>query len=186
MEGAVTKGFPLTSRCEVWGGSLLGVAHGLEGAGVSWDQVLSLLAASGIQQPEAEGWYPLKGHLAFLAKAEAAHGREALRAMGRAIPDTSRFPPELENMERALGLLDVAYQVNHRGGPIGRYHLRHFEPGRAEICCENPYPCDVDLGILERLVERFGQGGPTRSVVHRPGPECRCQGAQSCLFDLRW
>jgi hypothetical protein len=186
MEGAVARGFPLTSRCEVWGGSLLGVAHGLEGVGVPWDQVLGLLAAAGIQQLEAEGWYSLESYLAFLAKVGAAHGREALRAMGRAIPDTSRFPPELEDVERALRLLDVAYQVNHRGGPIGRYHLRHIEPGRAEMCCENPYPCDLDLGILERLVERFGQGGAKRGVLHRPGPECRRRGAQSCIFDLRW
>ena len=182
----MARGFPFTSRCEVWGGSLLGAAHGLEGVGVPWSQVLSLLAEAGIQQPEPGDWHPLDSYLAFLAKVEAEHGREALRSMGRAVPDTSRFPPELESLERALRLLDVAYQVNHRGGPIGRYHLRHFEPGRAEMLCENPYPCDLHLGILERLVERFGQRSPERGVVHRPGPECRFQGAKACVFDLRW
>jgi len=89
-------------------------------------------------------------------------------------------------MERALRLLDVAYQVNHRGGPIGRYHLRRFKPGEAEMCCENPYPCDLDLGILERLVERFGTGGSEAGVTHRPGIECRREGATACVFDLRW
>lgn len=182
----MTSGFPLISRCQVWGGSLLGVAQGLEGAGVPWEQVLGLLASVGIQQPEAGGWYSLSGYLAFLAEVEAGHGRAALRAMGRAVPDTSRFPPDLENMERALRLLDVAYQVNHRGGPIGRYHLRVFEPGRAVMACENPYPCDLDQGILERLVEHLGGTCPDAGVTHRPGPECRRQGAKACVFDLRW
>lgn len=173
-------------RAEVWGASLLGVARGLEGTGVPWTQVLSLLSESGIQEPVAEGWYGLASYMAFLAQVEARHGREALRAMGRAIPDTSRFPPELDSLGRALRLLDVAYQVNHRGGVIGSYQVRQLDPGWAEMRCENPYPCDLDFGILERLVERFHGGDPQAGVVHRPGPQCRRLGARACLFDLRW
>lgn len=166
--------------------SLLGVARGLEGTGVPWSQVLDLLGQAGIREPVAEGWYGLEPYMAFLAQVDALHGREALQAMGRAIPDTSRFPPELDSLERALRLLDVAYQVNHRGGPIGRYQVRLLEPGRAEMLCETPYPCDLELGILERLVERFDRGDPQTGVLHRPGPLCRRLGARGCLFDLRW
>jgi hypothetical protein len=173
-------------RAEVWGGSLLGVARGLEAFGVPWPQVLHLLDRSGIRQPQAEAWYALPAYLAFMADVEEAHGRAALLAMGRAIPDTSRFPPELDALERALGLLDVAYQVNHRGVAIGRYHCEWLGPRHAEMLCENPYPCDLDRGIFERLMERFGGTGPEASVSHKPGAGCRRLGAKACRFDLRW
>lgn len=46
-------------RAEVWGGSLLGVARGLETFGVPWPQVLRLLDRSGIRQPQSGTWYAL-------------------------------------------------------------------------------------------------------------------------------
>jgi hypothetical protein len=141
------------------------------------------MKGAGLHQLQPEGWYQVSRSLAFLAAVERAHGREAVHAMGLAVPDTSKFPPELDSIERALRLLDVAYQVNHRGGPIGRYHHVSQGPGRAEMRCENPYPCDLDHGILTRLVGRFG--GEQSEVSHRPGA-CRREGAPSCVFDLRW
>lgn len=185
-DSRLSKVDPKNPQPEIWGGSLLGMARGLEGTGVSWADVQALLQTAGIPALGAEHWYPMRQGLAFLQAVEAAHGREAIRAMGRAIPDTSRFPPGLERLERALHLLDVAYQVNHRGGPIGRYLVRQLEPGRAEMLCENPYPCDLDLGILERLEERFHGGEARAGVIHRPGPQCRRLGAKACLFELRW
>jgi len=172
-------------RAEISGLCLLGMARGLEGFGLPMARVLALLEEQGIQAPTAQGWHGLEPYLAFLEDVRGQFGPEALRAMGRAIPDTSRFPPELDSLERALRLLDVAYQVNHRGGPIGRYQARFREGRRAEVICENPYPCELDQGILERLVARYG-GAEEAEVIHRPGPECRRLGGRACRFDLRW
>ena len=177
---------PPPPRAELWGGSLFGLAEGLEGFGVAKTAVEALLAKAGIHQRDQEAWYPMTAALSFLAAVEADHGREALRSMGRAIPESSRFAPDLDDMERTLRVIEVAYQVNHRGGPIGGFQLHLPEPGRAELVCENPYPCDLDLGLLERLLERAAGGSPRASVVHRPGPACRRLGARACVYDLRW
>lgn len=173
-------------RPEVSGQSLLGVARGLSGTGVPWSEVLDLLHSVGIDQPQPEGWYLFDNYLSFLRKVEFQHGRPALRTMGRAIPDTSRFPPDLDSLEQVLGRLDVAYQVNHRGGFIGHYQCLLSGPGSAEMVCANPYPCDLDAGILERLVERFGSGAPGSGVTHLTEAACRRKGAPACRFVLRW
>ena len=122
---------PALPAAELWGGSLFGLAQGLEGFGVAQTAVDELLAKAGIHQRDPEAWYPMTAALRFLAAVEANHGREALRSMGRAIPESSRFAPDLDDMERTLRVLEVAYQVNHRGGPIGGFHLNLPEPGRA-------------------------------------------------------
>lgn len=177
---------PRPHRLEVSGQSLLGVARGLSGTGIPWTDILDLLREFGIDQPQSEGWYHLNPYLAFLGEVERRYGRAALRAMGRAIPETSRFPPDLDSMERVLGRLDVAYQVNHRGGFIGHYQCILTGPGSAEMVCATPYPCDVDAGILERLVARFGSGSPGSGVTHLTEAGCRREGAPACRFVLRW
>ena len=170
---------------EVRGGTLLGVVEGLVTHGVPPAGVAGLLEAAGLGRPVPEGWYPVDRYLALFAAVEAAHGREAVRAMGRVVPDSARFAPDLQAPERALQVLDLAYQVNHRGGPLGHYHARVLGPGLAEVRCENPYPCDLDRGLLERLMEVAGVG-PRARVEHAPGGPCRRRGDRSCLFEVRW
>ncbi len=169
---------------EVWGGALLGAAEGLAATGVPWHGVLQLLEEAGLGPPRAEVWVPLAANLAFHAAVERDHGREALRAMGRVVPDTARFAPDMDTLDRALRVLEVAYQVNHRGKGIGGYYCTFHRPKHAEVVCENPYSCDLDLGILERLAEQYGGSGA--QVSHRPGATCRRLGAKACVFDLRW
>ncbi len=177
---------PPPPLAELWGGSLLGLAKGLEGFGVARVAVDELLAKVGIHQPDPAVWYPVTTTLRFLEAVEADHGREALRSMGRAIPENARFAPDMEGMERTLQVLEVAYQVNHLGATTCGYQHHLPEPGQAEVVCENPYPCDLDLGLIERLLERGAGGSPRASVVHRLGPACRRLGARACVFDLRW
>ncbi len=171
-------------QAEVWGGAVLGVAEGLAAHGIPWQSVLELLGEAGIGLPRAEAWVPLAANLAFHAAVERAHGRPALRVMGRAIPDTARFAPDMDTLDRALRVLEVAYQVNHRGKGLGGYYCTFERPEHAEVVCENPYPCDMDWGILERLAEQYGGSGAM--VSHRPGADCRRLGAKACVFDLRW
>ena len=90
----------------------------------------------------------------------------------------------MDTLDRALRVLEVAYQVNHRGKGLGGYYCTFERPEHAEVVCENPYPCDMDWGILERLAEQYGGSGAM--VSHRPGADCRRLGAKACVFDLRW
>ncbi len=171
---------------EIWGGSLLGMVEGLVQGGVPRDEILAFLAQGGILDPDPEGWYPQQGLLDTLRSAGLRFGAEVLRAAGRAIPVHSRFPPEVDCLERALTTLDLAYQVNHRGGRIGHYVARRLGSRRMELFCDNPYGCDLDLGILDTLLARHQKPGEAFRVHHAPGTSCRKEGHRACVYQVAW
>lgn len=169
---------------EIWGGCLLAMVDGLGSAGMPRAEALALLARSGVLDPDRNGWFPQQAILDVLSKAEGRYGGEALRAAGRSIPKGSRFPPEVESLERALSTLDIAYQVNHRGGRIGQYGCRSLGPRRMELFCDNPYGCDLDQGIFDTLFARHALDGHPPDLIHQPG--CRKQGHRACIYHVVW
>lgn len=175
-----------SSRAEVWGGTILGILRGMEAAGCAGPELQDLLQLGSLPMVEAGDWYPLNRFLGVLKEAEAHFGADALRAGGRAILTTSKFPPDLDSLTRGLQMLDVAYQVNHRNGAIGRYRCTELTEGRAVMICENPYPCALDQGLLERLIAEFAPSGLQGSVTHVAGKPCRCQGGRACHLEVRW
>lgn len=171
---------------EIWGGSLLAMLDGLVHAGMPRDEALALLGRAGVWDPEREGWYSHQAMLDTLREAGDRYGERVLRAAGRAIPIGSRFPPEVETLERALLTLDIAYQVNHRGGAIGHYACRALGPRRMELRCDNPYGCEVDQGILDTLLAHHASAGLTPSLSHSSDTGCRKQGHHACLYHVAW
>jgi hypothetical protein len=171
---------------EIWGGSLLAMVDGLASAGVPREEALVLLDRGGVQGLEREGWYSQQALLDALREAGERHGERVLRIAGRAIPEGSRFPPELECLERALLTLDIAYQVNHRGGRIGQYACRPLGPRRMEFLCDNPYGCELDQGILETLCARHAPAEAQPRLTHPPGTSCRKQGSRACVYHIEW
>ncbi len=171
---------------EIWGGSLLAMVEGLASAGMPRDEALALLGRAGVLDPEREGWYPHQALLDALCEAGSRHGEAALRAAGRAIPTGSRFPPEVDGLERALLTLDIAYQVNHRGGRIGQYTCRPLGSRRMELFCDNPYGCELDQGILETLFARHAPAEASPRLSHQPGTGCRKEGHRACIYHIEW
>lgn len=176
----------ISPQAEISGRSLLGILGGLEDSGPSRDEAMALLAKAGVLDPQPEGWYSQQAILTVLGEVAKRWGAESLRNAGRAVPITARFPPEIESLERALLTLDIAYQVNHRGGRIGHYACRPIAPRQMELFCDNPYGCELDQGILERLVERHATPGSRPRIEHAPGTPCRNDGARACIFRIAW
>jgi hypothetical protein len=54
---------------------------------------------------------------------------------------------------------------------------------RFELICENPYPCDLDRGIVEAMARRFE---PAAMVFHDTKSLCRKAGGESCTFHVEW
>lgn len=171
---------------EVLGASMLGCIAGLEKAGLPSGEARSLLAAGGIGDLRPEEWYPQQPYLDLFRQVEERHGEAALRAMARQVPDTSVFPPGIETLEQALQTLDMAYQLNHRGGAIGHYACLPLGPRQLELICENPYGCAFDLGILDALVDHFGPADHHVAITHAAGSACRRQGAEGCSYRITW
>lgn len=171
---------------EVWGTSILGCIAGLTKAGLPVSEGLGLLAERGIPQVEPAGWYPQQPYLDMFRAIEARHGEAALRAMARQVPDTSKFPPGIQSLEQALQALDIAYQLNHRGGEIGSYACVPLGPRILEMVCSNPYGCAFDMGILDALIDAFKPVGSRPTLAHAPGTPCRRSGGATCTYLITW
>lgn len=171
---------------EVWGASMLGCITGLEKAGLPAGEAMGLLRQGGIPEVRPEGWYPQQPYLDMIGAIEQRHGEGALRAMARQVPDTSKFPPGISTLEQALQTLDLAYQMNHRGGAIGHYACLPLGPRDLELICENPYGCAFDLGILDAVVAHFGAPNTHPVVTHQPGTGCRRTGCEGCTYRITW
>lgn len=141
------------------------------------------LADYGVEDVQPEEWYPLAAALAMLYDMRDEYGAASMQTMGRSIPQHVAFPPDISGVAEALHSIDAAYHQNHRGGAIGSYEFHEEGSGEGRMVCENPYPCELDQGLLKGVAHEF-----TDSVVEveEVGDECRAEGGQRCEYRVRW
>ncbi len=157
---------------------------------------LTRAGADGKPQLVLEDWYP---HEKWLACFEAIYrdiGANITFEIGRQLGANYPIPPDIADVHAAIRWLDCGYHLAHRknGRPmldpntnrmvegIGHYGYRREGERHVVSVCENPYPCELDLGIETGLAARFA---PKVAVTHAEG-ECRKRGGDRCTYDLRW
>lgn len=145
-----------------------------------------ILARHGIKAPEATGWYPQQAWLDAFQEISKSIGPSTLKVIGQSIPNSARFPPGIDTVEKALESLDVAYHLNHRGGEIGHYAFRKTAARVGVVECHNPYPCDFDSGIIQAVVKRFAPAGAVLKVTHDASKPCHSNQGDSCTFLISW
>ncbi|MHA2233665.1 MAG: hypothetical protein ACXAB4_14380 [Candidatus Hodarchaeales archaeon] len=184
---------------EVNGTTIMAV---VEGMGAFRSMAKVFLSQAGLPAkivPDTEHWYNQQKWLdAFWLIAEKVGGN-TLYMIGTKIPENAVFPPEIDNIEKALAAIDVAYHMNHRNAKgqvlfdpttgkmqegIGHYRFQK-KPGenKAILVCNNPYPCDFDRGIVTAMAQRFSHGA---LVQHVDGAPCRKNGTNSCTYEVIW
>ncbi len=173
----------------------------IDGMGTFKQMAVKILAENGIVNCSSGSWYPQQSWLnAFKAISEKV-GQRTLIAIGTAIPRNAKFPPQINNIEKALSAIDVAYHMNHRvnnkvlfdpasgrmSEGIGHYTMQKMEDKKIKMVCNNPYPCQFDLGIIKEMAEKFK---PTSSTIvdikHDDSVPCRNKGADSCTYIVTW
>ena len=116
---------------------------------------LKILEENGIHDPKPGLWYSQQSWLnAFKTIAEHI-GTLTLNSIGQKIPENAKFPPEINDIHKALSVIDVAYQMNHRNGKIGNYIYEKTGDRSAKIVCTNPYPDEFDKGIIMAMAKKF-------------------------------
>ncbi|MBT8225353.1 MAG: hypothetical protein HKP61_23195 [Dactylosporangium sp.] len=157
------------------------------GMGAFTSRALKVLAASGIQDPQAGQWYSQQAWLDAFQKLGEQLGPNTLIMIGKTIPENAKFPPNINSIETALASIDKAYHMNHRGGEIGSYKVVSSQPKSARMVCENPYPCDFDRGIVLGTATKYkpATSGAVR-VSHDDTQPCRKKGARSCTYQIDW
>ena len=175
--------YALAPGVEVNGAAVLSVVRGM----VAFeDMALGILAAHGIVAPKEGEWYPQQAWLDAFREIAERIGGSTLKTIGRSIPNTALWPPDVDTIEKALASIDVAYHLNHRGGEIGHYVLVETAPRSAKMVCGNPYPCQFDLGIIEATAKKFAPRGVSPLVRHDDTQECRNTGGESCTYNISW
>jgi len=167
---------------EVNGETVLSVVKGM---GAFRGTALKILSENQIENPQPGKWYPQVFWLNAFKVISEKVGARTLRSIGLKIPETAKFPPQIDSIETALSVLNVAYNMNHRGGNIGKYEFRKTEEKAGNILCQNPYPCDFDEGIIHGTARKFQKDLEFVKVTHADG-NCRKNGADSCTYKVSW
>lgn len=148
-----------------------------------------ILKNNGIEEIKPDGWYSQKAWLDAFKEINDSLGPNTLFTIGKAIPENAKFPPEINNLEKALGAIDIAYKMNHKGGDIGFYKLLSFDGTKktAQLECKNPYPSDFDRGIIMTMLRKFKPANSIKyDVVLDTSKPNRLKGADSCTYTVTW
>jgi hypothetical protein len=146
----------------------------------------NILGEHGIVAPEEGAWYSQQAWLDTFKEIAETMGDITLRMIGEKIPEVALWPPDIDTVGKALASIDVAYHMNHRGGRIGHYTLEEVGKRSGKMVCENPYPCDLDMGIIESTASRFAAEGVQPTVKHDRSQCCRKEGGDACTYLVTW
>lgn len=143
------------------------------------------LAANGVEDPEADEWYPQQAWLdTFEAIAEDLEPH-LLDRVGEQIPEVADWPSGISTVEAGLEAIDEAYRRNHRGGEIGSYRFEPVDERTGTVTCRNPYPCPFDRGLIRAVARQYA---PVEAFVfvEERDDSCRRNGAEACTYTVYW
>lgn len=171
---------PLDSGVEVNGQAVLSVVNSFPDG--SQSQGEQILANHGIKDPTDDEWYPQEAWLGALGELTDKLGQATVETIGREIPRSADWPPGTNTIVGGIASIDLAYQMNHRNGEIGNYEAEGVEGDRIHIVCDNPYPCQFDIGIIKGVIDEFGD---EQAQVMEIGDTCREEGEESCKYEVK-
>lgn len=122
------------------------------------DRLEEQLATLGVENPDADGWYPAGPVQTAMFETADAVGAETLYRAGRQTATRVDLPTDVRDPQDALLELDTAYDRAHRGDDpeLGGYDVRHVADGLAVVdCVRTPYPAPLVRGVLCGTVDRF-------------------------------
>jgi len=169
---------------EVIGSPILAIVNGME---LAQSRALRILAENGISPLKPDAWYPMPALLKSFQLVFEKIGPSTVRTIGRKIPDSAQFPPDIDTLEKGLRAIDMAYRMNHRGkGAIGGYRFEPVDKRNARLVCDNPYPCDLDLGLIESIGDKFRPKDSLWVRIEHDAKSCRRRGDGSCTYAVNW
>lgn len=172
------------SRTEVLGQAVMSIVQGMD---VVQARALRMLAEHGISPLKPDAWYPMPAVLAAFQRIFELIGPITVRAIGRKVPESAPFPQDIRTLEDAMRSLETAYWMNHRGDRnIGHHHYEPVGPRQGRMVNDTPYPCDLDLGIIEAMADRFRPADALWVRIEHDPASCRKRGDRTCTYHLSW
>lgn len=145
-------------EAEVNGRSVRSIVEGVGQFSSAYEErALEILDNHGLPEPEEGEWYSMQAYLDAFAELADTVGPKTVTKIGSEIPYLVDWPPGVETVEEAMGSLDDVYQMNHRGGEIGYYDFEMTGDSGGVMECKNPYPAELDEGLLKAVAEKFSE-----------------------------
>lgn len=163
------------------------VRAALDALGIWRSKGVRIFADHGLPEPEAGTWYPLQHYLDALRHIYEKIGPATVVDIGKRLVTNNKFPPTITTLEQALSTLDEAYRARHRGADLGFFRFEQLEERQLRMTIRNPYPCELDRGVVQGLATRFRPPGAVGlRVTHPDEQHCRKHGAEECVLDVTW
>jgi len=158
----------------------------IDGMGAFKSTAIKILAENGIENPKPGNWYGQQLWLNAFKQIAENIGNSTLYSIGQKIPENAKFPPEIDEIDKALSAINVAYHMNHRNGIIGDYKYEKTGDRSAKITCTNPYPDEFDRGIISQMGKKFQPSGSFVKVNIDESKPTRTKGGDSTTFLISW
>jgi hypothetical protein len=172
-----------SSKVEVNGETIYSV---IDGMGVFKTSAIKILSDCGIVNPQPGQWYSQQSWLNAFKIIKEKVGDSTLYGIGQKIPQNAKFPPEIDNIHKALASINVAYHMNHKNGEIGDYKYSKTSDRSATITCTNPYPDEFDKGIIFQMGKKFAPLGANVNVKIDETLPRRSKGDDSTTYLVTW
>ena len=184
LKRKIMKTFVASSpKVEVNGETIYSV---IDGMGAFKSTAIKILTENGIENPKPGNWYSQQLWLNAFKKIAEKIGNATLYSIGQKIPENANFPPEINEIHKALAAINVAYHMNHRNGLIGEYRYEKTGERSAKIICTNPYPDEFDKGIIAQMSRQFQPLGANVKVNIDETKPIRTKGGDSTTFLVNW
>lgn len=173
----------LAQNVEVNGKTVLSFINGM---GTYQSIFENALRENGINHPQKGDWYSQQAWLNAFSFIASKTGPATLKTIGKQIIESAVWPPNVNTIEASLASIDVAYHINHRGGEIGHYYYEKVGERTVRIVCNNPYPCDFDMGVIDGAAKKFTTLHQKPFIQHDHPGVCRKIKGDICSYLISW
>jgi hypothetical protein len=186
-------------KFEAWGVALLAYVNAFKQYPTVLEKYFKRLGFGVDLDPEVlkTTWVPMAEWIRVTHDLVDEVGSSTVYNIGKRISERAMVPPEVDSATAVLMGMDFAFHMNHRQDGvvmfdpqtgvmldgIGHYRCELQADGSsATMACDNPYPCDMDRGLLNGFAARFE---PAVSVAHQSSA-CRKKGDSTCVYLIQW
>jgi hypothetical protein len=172
-----------SDRVEVNGETVFTIIDGL---GTFKSNGIQILEKQGIKDVKPGQWYNQQAWLNAFKEISSRLGENTLFVIGTKIPENAKFPPYVDDVHKALGIIDMAYHMNHRNGEIGHYQYERIDEQSGKMVCTNPYPDSFDKGIITFMVRKYNLHKTIAKIVIDETKPSRTKGGDSTTYLISW
>ena len=158
----------------------------IDSAGPFQDIPLKILADNGINEPQPGEWYSYQAYLNSLKAIAAKMGPATMFLIGKWMVEDSKWPADMDSMDRLFEALDQTYRAYHRG-ESNSYKTAKVDEKNIRVTSQSPYPEDVERGLIETLVRKYKPKNVlTARVKVDPSQPSKSKGSNSSSYLVSW